>query len=173
MKKFVLLVLLGLATMAYTFTGDYDEVRVAGSSTLPGGNIVMYVDSSDTHKVDTFISDIIDVGDFKFVNIIAQVTGYVLADSSNDSVPIMYTVFGTYNGSGTQTILSDSLNATAGALDSAVEYIDIKRLDSIGVNKLYIRTIISDSFIAGAAQTGNDDSNQFRIRYQVTQTGTK
>lgn len=173
MKKFLFLCLIGFIGVAYAFTGDYDEIRVAGSATNPGGKIVMYVDSSDTHAVDTFFSDTIEVGDFKWVNIIAQLTGYTLADSSNDSVPIIYDVFGTINGTGVQTILSDSLNATAGALDSAVEYIDIKRLDSIGVNRLYIRTIISDSFIAGAGETSNDDSNQFTFRYQVSQTGTK
>lgn len=172
MKRLVLLALL-CGGIAAAFSGDYDDVRVKGVNTIAGGTYYVGVDSSDTFKVDTVFSDTIEIGDYKWINIAAQVLGYGLADSANDSVEIIVKAFVTQNGSMKLTVLDDSLNATAGALDSTVEYIWVIRVDTLGANQLYFQTVISDSFIAGIAQTGNDDSNRFKIRYQVTQTGSR
>ena len=171
LKKWILLGVLGLAVIsAMAFDGTYNVVRVNGSSTLSGGLIYQICDSSDTHQVDTFYSDTIDIGDYKYLNLGYELTGYSLTDSSNDSVVIDIKVIGSYNGAGKVTLLTDSANATAGALDSTANpFYKIMRIDTLGLNKCYMEMVISDSFIMGAGV----DSNEFRWTAWLTQTGSR
>ena len=175
MKKLVVFCVVGLASLVFAFTGDYDLLQTSVTESEAGNVWYQAQDSSDTFRVDTLLSTVIDIGDYKWVNINAQIIGFTLADSCNDSVPVMVKAYGTYDNMNhtKRTLLSDSLNATPGALDSAVAYNWIIRVDSVGLNKLYFETVISDSFIAGEAETSNDDSSRFQFMYTVTQTGTK
>ena len=173
MKRFILIGLLGCATLAWGFAGDYDRVRPNGASTISGGIFWQFVDSSDTFQVDTFYSDTIDIGDYKYLNIAYGVTGYTLADSCNDSVTIDIKAFGTYNGMFKRALLTDSANATAGALDSTGEFLKYAAVDSQAINQLYFEIVVSDSFIAGAGETSNDDSSKFAMNIEVGQTGSR
>lgn len=174
MKKLILIGLLGLATLAYSFTGSYDRVRVAGTDNVVGNKFYQLVDSSDTFKVDTFYSDTIDIGDHKWINFAATVVSVTEADSCNDSIPIMIKAYGVYDVDGIkQTLLTDSLNATAGSQSTGTQFLWIFRVDTVGCNKMYFETVISDSFIAGAGEDDNTDTSIFDIKYEVTQTGSR
>jgi len=165
-KGIFAVVILG-AVAVLSFEGAYNDVRWAGSNTQAGGQYYQCVDSSDTFQVDTFYSDTIDVGDYKWLNAMLALTGFTLADSCNDSVWIKVQAIGSYNGLAKRELARDSF--TCHTLDSTEELTMFINMDSSAVNKLHFMTIVSDSFIAGENQTGNDDSSAYRMRYLVTQ----
>lgn len=160
-------VVLIAAVTVMSFEGAYNNVRWAGTNTQSGGQYYQCVDSSDTFQVDTFYSDTIDIGDYKWINAMLALTGFTLADSCNDSVWIKVQARGSYNGLADRELARDSF--TAHTLDSTEELYMYINADSFAVNKLHFQTIISDSFIAGENQTGNDDSSSFRFQYIATQ----
>ena len=181
LKKWILLGVLGLAVVsAMAFDGAYDICRVNGSSTMSGGLIYQICDSTDTFQVDTFYSDTIDIGDYKYLNLGYQLIGYSLAEDAGsdgaDSFIIDVKVFGTYGGAGKVTLLTDSANATAGALDSTADaFYKIMRVDTLGLTKVYMEMVISDSFIYESVSSPavQVDTNEFRWRNWITQTSSR
>lgn len=161
--------ILVFAGIVSAFSGSINLIRWAGSSVRPGNEYALQVDSTDTVPVDTVISDVVSVGDYKWCNFMWQNTGYTLSDSANDSVTFIAQVVGTHNGQFERILLYDTLPNTLGTLDSTDFSIKDFRIDSIAVNQLYVRMIVTDSFILGAGI----DSNVFRFNMKLGQTGSK
>ena len=173
MKRF--LFLLALTGLLYGMgqTIDYDIVPSQGAVTPNNGRYDFVCDSADTYQVDTFFSDTIEIGDFRYLKYILNLDGYTLADSANDSVNIVVTGWGTYNNKISTLMLTDTIPTTLGTLDSTATISGFVLIDSLLSlsNRMYFRTIVSDSFISGYDVGGfsDKDSTQLYLRYQVLQ----
>lgn len=173
-KNIVMAVLLVLITIPIAaFIGDYGQMRWAGTNTLPSGTYYFIMDSTDTFPVDTFFSDTIVIGDFKWLNIGAKFDGFVLADSANDSMVIILNGIASFNGQFERIIWTDTIPTTLGTLDSTLEILAFVRVDTLAANRFFIRAIVKDSFISDFDSYSDKDSNEIRLRYEVGQTGTR
>lgn len=168
MKKFVLLLV--LAVIVYSVQAiTYDYVRPAGTVTPNTGLFRIAMDSLDTFYVDTIYSDTIALDTSKYLYYNLNLDGFTIPDSANDSVIILVTGWGTYNGRMSTQIMSDSLSID-GDLDSTTTIIGTIKIDTLGFNKFYFRTIVSDSFIYGLSADEHVDTLDLYLRYQTLQT---
>lgn len=172
--KFVGMVFLVLfAAVAMAMTVSYTSLRPAGSDTYPGNLFYMAVDSADSHKVDTFYSDTFDVWDGEFditvadfLNMGAELTGFTVCDSCNDSVVIVVTAKTQFDNEPARSLWVDTFTTT---LDSTEVLRKDLRTDSLVLAKIFFETIVKDSFVAGAAQSDNDDSLRLAINYYIAE----
>ena len=147
---------------------QHDYLRVDGADTPITGEYVVVCDSTDSFYVDTVYSDTVNIESYTYLHYFIGLTGYNLADSSNDSVLIFVSGYGLSEGRFPTLMFTDTINnGTGGALDSSTVQVGVERVDSTAYNSMYLRTIIQDSFVRG--NTGND-TNKFRFLYQVSQS---
>ena len=170
MKKFLFLVVAVALLMTVIWANTYDAVRVNGVSTNSAGEFYLYVIETDTVSVDTAISDIISIGDFKYLTYKFSLAGYTLADSANDSVNVRFKIMASYDGIRPTSILSDSISHT-GALDSTLWEEGTIKIDSLlaHYNQFYVQTVIDDSAITDIEA----DSSAFRFVYHTFQSEVK
>ena len=170
MKKILFISVAVVMLMAIAYANTYNLVRVNGTSTNSAGEFYLYANKADTVSVDTAVSDIIDLGDFKYLSYKFSLTGYTLADSANDSVGVTFKIMASYDGIRPTAILSDTLSHT-GALDSTLWESGTIKIDSLlaHYNQFYVLTIISDSVVTNIAA----DSSAFRFLYHTFQSEYK
>lgn len=162
MKRFFLLAMILVVGAIGVKSIELVRVRPQGTSQPSNDAYYLVCDSSDTFEVDTFYSDTVTIGDMKFLNWKFSCYGFTMADSANDSVLMIVQGIGTIDGRYPITVFTDTIGA-AGTIDSAAIYSGIAKIDSLPVNQLYFRTVVSDSFILGAGV----DSSLFRLKYHV------
>lgn len=164
------MIALGLVAVAVlgmtALSASFQKLRVSGASTPNTGAFYFVCDSSDTFQVDTAYSDTVAIGDYKWLYYNLHMTGYTLADSANDSVLVIIKGYGTYDGSMSTVILTDTIPTTLGTLDSTAVISGTIKIDSLGFNKLYFETVFKDSFIMGAGV----DTTTIRLKYNVLQS---
>lgn len=172
-KIWVTLYLLAIATMVYGAVVDaqYNKVRVSGAVTPNTDVYYIAQDSSDSFNVDTTYSDTITIFNYKYLNIAVAMTGYNLADSANDSVLAIIQGYGMYNGKFATLLYTDTLPTTLGALDSTDVQLQTFRIDTVGFNQFYFRTIFKDSFVSDEVPGG--DSTRIAMEYRVLQSGSR
>lgn len=149
MKRLVTLFVLGLAITAYSVIGVKQQIaRPAGVNTAVGNYMQIVHDSSDTHNVDTFWSDTITIPDTStYVKIIYSFGGVQMADSANDSVTIEIQTLMTTGSLPSVVIFNDSFNLVSGSTTNAEAIRRVIKFDTLLENKIYFRTITTDSFI--------------------------
>ncbi len=174
MKKFLFVMIpltaLSVVVMGVSVVSVYNKARQSGAATPNTDVFYLAQDSSDSFAVDTTFSDTIEIENFKYLNISAQITGYSLADSANDSLVAVIQGYGSYNGFFKTLLYTDTLPTSLGTLDSTDIQLQTFRIDTVGFNQFYIRTIYKDSFVAGAGETGNDDSTRIAMEYKILQS---
>ena len=167
MKRLIFTLFVGLAVTAAAAVVSYSPLRVNGASTYAGGEFYLVCDSSDTFQVDTFVSDTFfvfagsqDLSVANFLNLSAEITGFALADSANDSVVIISTAYTFAGAAPARAIAVDTFTTT---LDSTEVLRNDIRIDSLVLQGLYFQTIVKDSFILGEGI----DSTRLAITYHV------
>lgn len=174
MKRYLApLVILIIGLFAYVYGGVATYVRHEGVSTANNGMFVLAQDSADTFAVDTTWSDTVTIDQTKdWLGYILIRDTIVLADSANDSVIITVNVWTSADAGFARILQSQTFTAdlTRDTLTGQA-YIGTATIttDSLTLDKLWFETIVSDSFIAGAGQSDNDDSTLPRLRYFVIQ----
>jgi hypothetical protein len=156
------------------YAGDGVSLRCAGVNTTSGQAYQLVCDSTDTFQVDTFYSDT-----FKFENypgywdynyaIITLIRDtVVLADSGNDSVVVAQTVW-TRDDAGyaiqlaTDAPAKDLTNDTVQLRFYINSSGTVPNADSTVRDWIWVRTIVSDSFIQGAGY----DTTLYKARYYL------
>lgn len=168
MKRLVFLTVLGLAVVAFVVgvSGlSYQNVRPRGVNTPSDGSFYLVCDSTDTLQIDTFYSDTVSIGGYKYINYKLDLMGFNLADSANDSVVIVVKGIGSIDGQYPITVITDTIPTTLGTLDSTTVITGIVKIDTLPLNRLYFETVVKDSFIMGAGI----DSSLLQLRYGVIQ----
>ncbi len=156
----------GLA-WATLHTGDYAEVRPAGTATHAGNYIYQVHDSTDTFYVDTFYSDtvVIDTST-SWLNYGYYFASESQADSANDSVVIIINAYTGYDITTAKRLIdADTFGLDANGPDAGDTIWNNIYLDTLILTRLWFETIVKDSFIMGAGV----DTSKYAIYYQVLQ----
>jgi len=172
-----LLVLLGFGIWN-AYGGEGVFLRCAGTDTKLGGTtFYMCLDSTDTFHVDTFYSDTFKVkttsrdysDDYNFAVVTLIRDTVALADSGNDSVIGAVTVWTRDEAGYAVQLASDAPDK-----DLTNDTVNIRfylnggqagviNKDSLFRDEVWVRTIVSDSFIAGT----HVDTNYYKARYFI------
>jgi hypothetical protein len=168
LKRLIPLFVLAIPLLAWAtlFTGDYADMRPAGSVTISGTNIYQICDSTDTFQVDTFKSDTIVIDtSTTWVNYCFEYLSEAQADSANDSINIIVLTYTSYNLGMKRLVDTDTfgLSATGPAVGDTIW--SNLHVDTLVLTRLWFETIMMDSFIMGAGI----DTNVIGLRYQVLQ----
>ncbi|MCK5605650.1 hypothetical protein KAR91_27395 [Candidatus Pacearchaeota archaeon] len=158
---------LSVVVMGFSVVSLYDKVRQSGAATPNTDVFYIAQDSADSFNVDTTYSDTIVLENYKYLNLSAQMTGYSLADSANDSLVAVIQGYGMYRGSFHTLLYTDTLPTSLGTLDSTDVQLQTIRIDTVGFNQFYIRTIYKDSFVS---ELTTPDTTEVRMEYKTLQS---
>lgn len=160
------LVVIALAAVGYAAVATYHQLRLEGASTPSGGTYIWQSDHTDSFYVDTFVSDTLDVSQAAQVATLAELTTFTECDSCNDSIILIVQTLTAFNGSAAHIIHTDTFG-TDGTLTDGEELQWHFASDTLLYNKLWFRTIMSDSVVTDADSTC--DSTFIDLKYHVVQ----
>lgn len=167
-----LLVVLGFGVYN-AYSGQGYMLRVAGNASVGGSAFVMCLDSTDTFHVDTIYSDTLKLcsltEEYNYAIVTLVRDTVILATGANDSVIVAQTIWTKNNAGVAVQLVTDApdkdltndtvnyrfyLNGRAGVINK----------DSTLFDEMWVRTIISDSFIiAGLGK----DTTLYKARYFI------
>jgi hypothetical protein len=158
------LVMLIVAVGIAVYGGEGKLMRVAGTATTPGNNFKMAVDSTDSFHVDTINSDVIDISNindpasgysqYNYALITLIIDTIIKCDSCNDSMIPTAEVW-TSDDAGYSLKLTSANFTTHSLARDTLRYrfylnsagSGVVNKDSTLLDKIWIRTIISDSVV--------------------------
>jgi hypothetical protein len=164
-KKFwILWVYVALFGVSLVFAGHGVLLRPAGTASTAAVSHQMIADSSDTFEVDTITSDVLYLSDYpdaKYAIITLLRDTVKLCDSCNDSFVVATSIW-TQDNTGFIKLLVSDVQGTAYSSRDTVNYrfyvnsgTTVPNKDSTLLDKVWIRTIMSDSVITNKAITGS------------------